>query len=88
MTLHRRRTCPAVTAVRTRTQTDNGSETVTPQQGVGPDPRRAPISVTERVDASPLGMRPRTQIDDGGETVPIEFLSGRIAGIQRRNGSL
>jgi hypothetical protein len=68
----------------------NGQREEDRNASAGRWPRSAPCAhfLAERVDANPLGMRPRTQIDDGGETVSIEFLSGRIARIQRRNCSL
>jgi len=56
--LHRRRTRAAVTAVRLRTQTNDGRKTVTHQEGVGPDPRGCAHSRYRIVTASPSSSAP------------------------------
>ena len=55
------------------------------EQSIRPDSSGAAVSIGERMNPDPLGMRPPAKIGHGREPVSIQFLAGWVPLVQRRD---
>lgn len=63
----------------------DGRKPVPHEQRIRPDSSGAAVSIGERMNPDPLGIRPPAEIDRGREPVSIQFLAGWVPLVQCRD---